>query len=338
VLDQADRAIKEATEANGITHDQAKALRDDLQRASDFFNNGSFDAKGAHGLAVYLAGPADLFDVIKLPRPVTTNVVVDDSPFIEPIADLGSRTRWMVLLVSSRNGRILRGTADGLREVDQHWDDVHGRHSQGGWSQARYQRSVEEEKKDHVRATADVVFEYHKRAPIDRLLVGCTDELYPAVKGALHSYLSERLVGRFDVDVENASTEDVFKLASRHMEEFEQSTEHDLITRLREGVASGGKAVAGLEETLGALNERRVEKLVVNYGFQAQGAVCPQDGTLYRSGTPTCPADGTKTEERDDVIESAIELALAQSAHVRVVRYHGLEIEGLGQIGAILRF
>jgi peptide subunit release factor 1 (eRF1) len=338
VLDQADRAIKEAIDANGITHDEAKALREDLQKATDFFNNGSFDAKGAHGLAVYLAGPAGLFDVIKLPRPVATNVVVDDSPFIEPIADLGSRTRWMVVLVSSRNGRILRGTADSLREVDQHWDDVHGRHSQGGWSQARYQRSVQEEKKDHLRATADVVFEYHKRAPVDRLLVGCTEEIFPAVKGALHSYLSERLVGRFDVDVENASTEDVFKLASKQMEEFEQSAEHDLIARLREGVGSGGRAVAGLDETLGALNERRVEKLVVNHGFVAAGAVCPQDGTLYPAGTATCPADGTKTDQRDDVIESAIELALAQSAHVRVVRYHGIEIEALGQIGAILRF
>src|SRR3954451_17360803 len=52
LLDAAHKAIKEA---NGdIGHDQAKALRDDLERASDFFNNGSFDAKGAHGLAVYL--------------------------------------------------------------------------------------------------------------------------------------------------------------------------------------------------------------------------------------------------------------------------------------------
>jgi peptide chain release factor subunit 1 len=269
---------------------------------------------------------------------VTTNVVVDDSPFIEPIADLGSRTRWMVLLVSRRNGRILRGTADGLREVDQHWDEVHGKHSQGGWSQARYQRSVEEEKKDHIRATADVVFEHHKRAPIDRLLVGCTEEIYPDVKASLHSYLSERLVDRFDVDVENASTEDVYKLASKCMEEFEENAERQMIERLREGVASGGRAVAGLDETLGALNERRVDKLLVNYGFVAPGAVCPQDGCVYPSGTTNCPADGTATEPRADAIESAIELALAQSAQVRVVRYHSLEIEALGQIGAILRF
>jgi peptide chain release factor subunit 1 len=336
LLDAAHKAIKDAD--GDLAHDEAKALRDDLERASDFFNNGSFDAKGAHGLAVYLSGPADLFDVIKLPRPVATSVVVDDSPFIEPIADLGSRTRWMVLLVSSRNGRILRGTADGLREVDQHWDDTHGRHSQGGWSQGRYQRSVQEEKKDHVRATADVVFEYHKRAPVDRMLVGCTEEIYPAVKAALHSYLSERLVGRFDVDVENASTDDVFKLASKSMEEFERNAEHDLIARLREGVGSGGRAVAGLDETLGALNERRVEKLVVNHGFVAPGAVCPQDGCVYPSGTTNCPADGTALEQRDDAIESAIELALAQSAHVRVVLYHSLEIEALGQIVAVLRF
>src|SRR4051812_28106549 len=247
LLDQAERAVKEVANDGG-DHGEVKALRDDVERVRSFLSNGSFDAKGAHGMAIYVAGPADLFEVIKLPRPVATAVVVDDSPFIEPIADLGSRTRWMVLLVSSRNGRILRGTADGLREIDQHWDDVHGTHSQGGWSQARYQRSVDEEKKDHIRATADVVFEHHKRAPVDRLLVGCTEELFPSVKGALHSYLAERLVGRFDVDIENTSVDEISKLAGKPMEQFERDQERAAIDRLKEGAASGGRAGAGLDE------------------------------------------------------------------------------------------
>jgi peptide subunit release factor 1 (eRF1) len=334
LLDQADKLVKEQ---EGLDHDQAKALREDLERLRSYFNNG-FDAKGAHGVAIYIAGPADLFDVIKLPRPVATNVVVDDSPFIEPIADLGSRARWMVLLVSRRDGRILRGTLDGLREVDQHWDETHGKHSQGGWSQARYQRSVEEEKKDHVRATADVLFEHYKRAPADRLLIGCTEEIYPDVKGALHAYLKERLVGRFDVDVENSSADDVFRLASRAMEDDERSSERAVLDKLLQGAGSGVRAVTGLDETLVSLNERRVEKLVVDHGFVAPGAVCPQCACVYPQGTTECPADGSATEARADAIESAIELAFAQSAHVRVIRYFGEEIEPLGQIGALLRF
>jgi peptide chain release factor subunit 1 len=338
LIDQANKLVKELKENDSLQHAELLALREDVERADRYFNNGDFDAKGAHGLAVYLAGPADLFEIVKLPRPVATNVVVDDSPYVEPIADMGSRARWGVLLVSRRAGRILRGTTDGLREVDQVWDDTHGQHDQGGWSQARYQRSVEEEKNSHVRAVCDVLFEHHKRAPFDCLLVGCTEELYPDVQGSLHSYLSERLVARFDVDVENTPAEAVYEAAQPKMEEHESQREREALDRLVEGVNAGGRGVAGLEKTLEALNEQRVGKLIVNYGFDAAGTQCPQCASLYGAGVATCPADGTPTEQRDSIAESAIERALAQSAEVIVLRFHGEDLEPLGGIGAVLRF
>ena len=338
LLDQTERLVKELKENDGISHEEQKGLRDDIERAREYFNNGDFDAKGAHGLAVYLASPADVFEVVKLPRPVATNVVVDDSPYIEPIADLGSRARWAVLLVSRKNGRILRGTADRLREVDHLYDDVHRQHQQGGWSQARYQRSVEEEKNDHIRAVCDVIFEHQKRAPFDCLLVGCNEEIYSDVEGSLHNYLKPGLVGRFDVDVENSTPEDVFEAAKPKMEDFEAHTERQALDRLVEGVRAEGRGVAGLDDTLSALNEQRVEKLLINYGFDEAGAQCPACGSLYTAAIAKCPADETPVEKRDSITESAIERALFQSAEVHVVRYHGEDIEPLGNIGAVLRF
>ena len=335
LIDQAKRLVKDD---DGLSHDELMALRADVERAESYFNNGDFDAKGAHGLAVYLAGPADLFEIVKLPRPVDTAVVVDDSPYIEPIADLGSRKRWAILLVSRKNGRILRGTTDAIREVGTLYDEVHRQHDQGGWSQARYQRSVEEEKNSHVRAVCDVLFEHHKRAPVDCLLVGCSEELYPDVQGSLHSYLRERRVGRFDVDVENTSTQDVYEVALPEIEKHEAGLERQALDRLDEGVGAGGRGAAGLEDTLSALNEQRVEKLLVNYGFNEPGAQCPACGSLYAAGVSSCPADGTGTEQRETITETAIERALAQSADVMVIRHHGPAIEPHGNIGAVLRF
>ena len=42
--------------------------------------------------------------------------------------------------------------------------------------------------------------------------------------------------------------------------------------------------------------------------------------------------------EREDVIESALESALEQSAEIVVIREAGEQIEALGSIGAVLRF
>jgi len=97
-----------------------------------------FSAKGAHALAIFASGPAGLFQVIKLPRPVDTGVAIDDSPFIEPLADLAFTGSWAIFLISRKMARILRGSRDSLEEIARISDDVHGWHDQGGWSQARF--------------------------------------------------------------------------------------------------------------------------------------------------------------------------------------------------------
>ena len=52
-----------------------------------------------------------------------------------------------------------------------------------------------------------------------------------------------------------------------------------------------------------------------------------------------CPVDGNQLEQRDDILESAIELAIQQSAEVLVSRHHRDELEEEhGGIGAVLRF
>ncbi len=151
VVDRADKAIREAED--GLTHEQKKALRQDLDRAQSELADG-LDAKGAQGLAIYVSGPADLFEVIKLGHPIDHDPVVGDGPFLEPITEQASDERWAVVLANRSTARLLVGSRDQLEEVEVIDDDVHGQHQQGGWSQARYQRSVDEEVQDHIRNVA----------------------------------------------------------------------------------------------------------------------------------------------------------------------------------------
>ena len=86
-----------------------------------------------------------------------------------------------MLLISHRASRVLIGDRDHLVEVTSVLDDVHGRHAQGGWSQARYQRGIEKETDDHIRRTCEALFERLKRRPFDRLLIGGPSELHKRV-------------------------------------------------------------------------------------------------------------------------------------------------------------
>jgi peptide subunit release factor 1 (eRF1) len=148
------------------------------------------------------------------------------------------------------------------------------------------------------------------------------------------------VVGRIGIDVENTSVDEVHRAAAVKIEEYERQRNRAALDRLSEGLSKGSRAAAGLDHVLEALNERRVEILLLEPGYQVPGCTCPQCGWVGPMDGGACPADGTPVECRDSVVESAVELAVVQSADVLVMRDEDLqrELQSHGQIAAVLRF
>jgi peptide subunit release factor 1 (eRF1) len=212
-----------------------------------------------------------------------------------------------VLLANRRIARIFTGTPEQLDETDRIEDNVHSQHRQGGWSQPRYQRSVEEDVRDHLAHTAAVVFDLFKREGFEHLLIGAPDETVGDLERSLHPYLKERLAGHVRVGVEDASVDEVRAEAAHGIEEHERRRERELLDRLEQGLGAGGRAAAGGDEVLGCLEEGRVDTLLLAEDFRASG-----------------------------VAERATEKALESSAEVVVIRHHDLSAHD--GIAALLRY
>jgi peptide subunit release factor 1 (eRF1) len=336
LLDEASRHVRD--EDGSLSAEDRTGLKKDLERVESFFNGGGY-ARGALGLAIFACSPIDLFEVHKLPRPVPLEVVIDDSPYVEPLAELVRQGDWGVLLATRRTARLLRGSpGEGFAEIDVIEDDVHRWHDQGGWSQARYQRGIEKEAKDHLKHAADVLFRRHKRQAFEAIVVGAPEELQHDVDDQLHPYLRERVVGHIEVEVEHASADQVHEAVAPIAEEYERKREREMLDRLAAGVGTGGRAAAGVEEVTEALNEQRVEALLLGAEFEEPGVVCKGCGWIgagRREGE--CPIDGGELEQRDDLRESLVERAIVQAAVVVNVRFYD-DLEMRGQVGALLRF
>ncbi|MEA2279504.1 MAG: hypothetical protein QOK21_111 [Solirubrobacteraceae bacterium] len=331
VVDDAQRKVKDCS---GLDHDEHAWLRADVERVRESLQGGGIAENGARGVVVFACQAAGLLEVIPLRRPVDSRVVVDRTPWIEPLIAQADGERWGVLLVNRRAARIFRGPADMLEETDRIEDAVHRQHDQGGWSQSNYQRSVEKDVLDHLAHAADVLFDAHKAKPFDRVLIASPQELTGEVESRLHAYLRERLVGRAQLDVENASLDDVRAAAASERETFETRREREALDRLAEGVGRGARGVGGLAGVLAALNEARVDTLLIGDGFSAGGARDPSTALLYTQGD--APPD-RELEALQDVVEPAIEKALEQSADVlRITRHE--DLGPLGGIGAVLRY
>jgi peptide chain release factor subunit 1 len=305
VMNAAQHKVEKAD--GDLPHDDRMALRADVDAVRGVLEQPDIADAGTRAVAVFACGPAGLLETVRVRRPLESRVVIDDTLFIQPLTRALVGGLWCVLLANRRSARIFTGTPEQLDESDRIEDDVHSQHRQGGWSQARFQRSIEEEVRDHLTHTAAVVFDLFKRDGFDHLLIGAPDETVGDLERKLHPYLKERLAGHVRVSVEDSSVDEVRAEAARGIEEHERRRERELLDRLEQGLGAGGRAAAGADDVLGCLEEGRVDTLLLAEDFRASG-----------------------------VAERATEKALESSAEVVVVRHHDLGPHD--GIAALLRY
>jgi peptide chain release factor subunit 1 len=337
LLDGAAREVDERQE--DLAHDDKTALREDIERLRDYLLSREPPYQGARGLAVFCSTRDDLFETVQLARPIEGRVVIDHAPFIAPLVEATQQRNWCVALVSRRAVRVFTGPPDRLEEQQNVDDDVHGEHDQGGWSQARYERSVEKEVDDHLRHAADIVYRRSRRERFDRIALGGPPEIVPRFEGLLPEEIRGCIMqGRVEVDVSSANEDQVRAAVAELVETDQKQRERDALDRLAAGIGrDGGRAVGGLEDTLAALGERRVEALLLEPGFDRPAARCPTCGLLLVESDGRCPADGSELEEVEHLREAAVEAAIEQGAEVMVVRHYP-DLGPFRGIGALLRF
>src|SRR5215204_5406549 len=299
-------AAHKVDEYDGLEHDERQALRADVERVREVLRDSAIATNGTHGLAVFACGPVGLLEVVRLPHPIESRAIVDDHPCVEPLVRGGSDERWCVLLVNRKTARIFLGEATGLQEIDHIEGDTHRQHDQGGWSQARFQRSVEQEKLNHLGEALDTLFARFKRRPFDHLVVGAPDELVGEVEQRLHAYLRDKLAGRLHLDVENSSPEEVKSAAAEVVDQHVSDVEREALDRLKQGIGRGDRGASGPAAVMEALEQARVEILLLAEDFDA-----PE-------------------------LDEAVEKAITQSARILVIRHHDDLVPHAG-IGAVLR-
>lgn len=168
--------LAEQLRDEGLSEDAVDALKVDRQRIEAFLHDDDLDVDGAVALAIYSSDALEVFEAVKLPDPVDAAVHVDQRPILEPIMGLQDAGAWCVLLVTRESARLFRGGPTGIREIRDVQSDVKNQHSAGGWSQARFERSVEQEVEWHLERATDLLFRHFKRRPFEHLIVGANNE------------------------------------------------------------------------------------------------------------------------------------------------------------------
>ena len=310
---------------------------EDLRRIEAHVKAG-LDRHRTRGVAVFSCAPGGLWSVLELPVAVRNQLVVNATPHIRQLeAVLDNNERFGVLLADRQRARMFVFELGELVDKSELFD-VLPRHEddRGDWDKDHVRDHSTEAAHHHLKRAADVAFSVFQQQSFEHLIVGAPDEIAKELERLLHSYLKDRLAARINVPV--SASETVIGEAALEVEAgVERRKEARLVARLRDAVGSGNGGVVGLARVLAALVERRVDTLLVSDGFEAPGWRCHSCGYVAVRG-PACPVCPSATMAKvDDVVEEAVEEALAQSCRVEVVMGNA-DLDVLGRVGALLRF
>lgn len=307
----------------------------DLDRIEDFVRGG-FDRSRVRGLALFSCADGDLWEVVPLPVRVRSRVIVNDQPAVgqlEAIAE--EQRRFGVLLVDRQRVRMFVFELDELVERTETVDELPRDYDDRGEKErGDVSGHVDALASQHVRKAASLAFAVLQQGGFEHLCLGAPDDLVGEVEGSLHPYLRQRLCGRIGV-TPRASLAAISRAVGDIEASTERAREAALVARLLDVVGAGGRAVTGLGPVLSALGDRRVEQLVVSHGYSEEGWRCEESGLLH--AVRPHRNDGPELRRVEDVVEQAIDEALAQKAKVEMC-VGSADLDVHGRIGALLRY
>jgi peptide subunit release factor 1 (eRF1) len=291
------------------------------------------------GVVIYAEIGGDYFEAMQFPVPVQNRLVVADRPMVGPLAQvLESYHHYGVVLLDREHVRILSvylGTL--LDEIEVHGDPLptNSHVKAGGYSQSRMQRRKAEEMRHFFKDFAAEVEEFVDRyQPQDLVLLG-TEENTAKFRDFLPDSLLQRVVHTGNMWVDEPAAGVMEKLEPLLRADMDRHN-REVVEQLKDRVAHDYLATAGFQGTLTALQEGKVDTLVLASDHRQDGVRCAQCGFVFARELKSCPYDGSSTLEGVDVVEEMVRMAEGQGVQIAFAAAN--DVQELKGAGALLRF
>ena len=332
------KTVSESLDRSDLSRVVREAVRADLARLDDFLQKpGNLPA--TRGLAVFLCGPLELFEVVPLPKVYRSRVVVDRHPLIRELAAVEDEFGRLLTVVADRStARLFEVTAFDVNELST-FKGGNARTKRfssrsGLLGEHNYNNRIRQEKARHLETVAHALFQMKQQQPVRGIVLAGPGKEAGAVEPFLHAYVAARVIGTAKLNPKTATAADVQEATLAVREAYERESERHRVEEMVDGVGNGW-AVNGLPGTLRRLARGQVRTLLVNAESYMPGFKCNASGRLAADAR-SCRMEGD-AQPVVDLVDEAIEEALRQHVQVDVVydTEAGKEIEGLA---GLLRF
>ena len=319
------------------------SLTSDVMAVDDYFSR-EYDWSG-RSVAVFSCATDNFIRTYSLAIPVRNQVVVGDRPYVKPLASLlDFYGGYGVMLVDKQGARLFSFHLGELKEQEGILGESIRHTKRGGASarpgmrggmagQTRYEDEVADR---NIREVADFATHFFSENNVRRVLIGGTEENIALLRNHLPKSWQSLIVGTFPMNM-TASKVDVLEKALQIGKQAEFHKEEQVLNKLVTGAAKEMKGVLGLDNTLGAVHDGRVQALVIQDGYRAMGYQCQGCGFVTAQEMTVCQFCGSKFDQIPDAVEMAIHNVMNVGGDVEVLQ-HQHKVSGFENIGALLRY
>ncbi|HID53862.1 MAG TPA: hypothetical protein EYP41_17725 [Anaerolineae bacterium] len=283
----------------------------------------------------------DVFIHYHLPEAPVDTLLWDKTAELTPLLmQMDEHEPTGVVLADGQHGRFfLYYLGEAAEYTISEWDDVAQRTRAVGMGAHNHEQWLAEQRKRHLRHLVGFIEKIGRQAGWRWLAIGGVDQIPEDLSKELPKTWRDKLIGTFALPLE-ANYNQVRDAAAPLVQAAEAQAEKETLEAWIGLLAQKTKAVSGLEETVQALQQGRIQTLLAAAGYAHDGRECQQCHALTTMEDETCPYCGGETVRVTDIVNTAVTQVFGQNGRVEIVRHPDnlALMQQHGNIGAILRF
>jgi peptide subunit release factor 1 (eRF1) len=295
------------------------------------------------GLAVFSSGGGDFFHTYPVAVSFRNRIRTGHKPYVKPLAHLLDHyAHFGVVLVDQIGARFFHYHLGELQQQEGFMGEEVRKSKRGGGSSATGMRGGDsggrhdaEWVQHNLRAAAGAAVDFFARKAVRRLFLGGTAETVSQFREMLPKQWQSCIAGTFPIDM-NANESEVRERALTLLQQANEQREKKLVETMLAAQASGHNGVLGLDETLQAISDKRVQTLIISDGYRVPGYIDPTSGFLV-ANLAKSPMGEPELTAVSDVIDAAVAQTMALGGHVEVISDNP-DLARVGHIGAVLRY
>jgi peptide chain release factor subunit 1 len=295
----------------GENSPERESLNRDIERILRYLEN-DVD-RSANGVAIFACSAGELFEAVQLGAPIDQHwLYIGDQPHLYPLARLESQyPRYAAVLADTNTARILVFALGELVTSREVKGVKTKRTSQGGWSQARFQRHISNFHLQHAKEVVDALDRLVQQEGITQILLAGDEVIMPQLRGQMPKHLADKVVDQLRLDT-HAPLHEILEASLESMRRLDEQTDREKVDAALNAYRAGALGVVGPDDTLDALVKGQVEELLITANVRELQGVA--------AGASRSAAAATDTAIMEPAVETAMagEAAQADPGDIRI--------------------